>query len=119
MTGMRTAVLGSVLLAIAVALALVTGFAGPSGARAASHREAPLISLDPEADITDFYMFRSYETGQSDKVELIMDVIPGEEPSAGPNYFNFDPSVVYSFSIDNNRDGAWDAKIDFDFRNEI
>ena len=117
---MRTAVLGSVLLAIAVALALVTGFAGPSGARAASHREAPLISLDPEADITDFYMFRSYETGQSDKVDLIMDVIPFEEPSGGPNYFNFDPTVTYAFNIDNNKDGvADDVRFEFKFRNEI
>ena len=33
-------------------------------AQAASHREAPLIALDPTADITDFFMFRSYEPGQ-------------------------------------------------------
>jgi hypothetical protein len=78
-----------------------------------------LIALDPAADISDFFMFRSYEPGHENNVVLIMDVIPGEEPSSGPNYFNFDPSVRYSFSIDNNQDGAWDAKIDFDFRNEI
>src|SRR4051812_42494649 len=60
----------------------------PRSASAASHREAPLIAMDPEADITDFFMFRSYEPGKSDKVDLIMDVIPGEEPSSGPNYFN-------------------------------
>ena len=40
-------------------LALVVGLA-PTASRAASHREAPLISLDPTADITDFFMFRSY-----------------------------------------------------------
>ena len=32
-----------------------------TAADAASHREAPLISLDPSADITDFFFFRSYE----------------------------------------------------------
>src|SRR5689334_23793725 len=86
-------------------LALVVGLA-PTAAKAASHREAPLISLDPPADITDFFMFRSYEPGQEDKVVLIMDVIPGEEPSSGPNYWNFDPNVRYSFGIDNNGDGV-------------
>jgi hypothetical protein len=102
------------------AIAGVFGGAGPTGAQAASHREAPLIANDPTADITDFFMFRSYEPGQEDKVVLVMNVIPGEEPSAGPNYYNFDPSVRYSFSIDNNKDGiADDMRIDFRFRNEI
>ena len=53
-------------------------------------------------------MFRSYEPGQADKVVLIMNVIPGEEPSSGPNYFNFDPTVHYSFHVDNDKDGQAD-----------
>src|SRR5262245_10280333 len=48
-----------------------------------------------------------------------MNTQPGEEPSSGPNYFNFDPSVKYSFGIDNNGDGKSDISIDFQFRNEI
>jgi Domain of unknown function (DUF4331) len=92
---------------------------GPQTAQAASHREAPLISLDPTADITDFFMFRDYEPGQQDKVALIMDVIPGEEPSSGPNYWNFDPNVLYKFSVDNNGDGkADDVELEFRFRTE-
>jgi len=113
--------LGGVTLT-AVALGLVATLVrgpGPDAANAASHREAPLISLDPAADITDFFMFRSYEPGQENKVVLIMNTQPGEEPSAGPNYFNFDPSVKYSFGIDNNGDGKSDVSIDFQFRNEI
>jgi hypothetical protein len=47
------------------ALAFVALLTGPQAARAASHREAPLISLDPTADITDFFMFRSYEPGNA------------------------------------------------------
>jgi hypothetical protein len=105
--------------ALALGLALVGG-GGPGPANAASHREAPLISLDPAADITDFFMFRSYEPGNADKVVFVMDVIPGEEPSSGPNYYNFDPNVRYSFGIDNNRDGrADDIRIDVQFKNEI
>src|SRR5262249_2213034 len=105
--------------AAALALGLLGG-SGPTAAKAASHREAPLISLDPPADITDFFMFRSYQPGDGDKVVLVMNVIPFEEPSGGPNYYNFDPSVRYSFHIDNNLDGvADDWSIDFNFRNEI
>jgi hypothetical protein len=113
----------AIVLALAAAAfltAMLTRSSGPAPAAAASHREAPLISLDPEADITAFFMFRSYEPGQSDKVELIMDVIPGEEPSAGPNYYNFDPSVLYTFNVDNNNDGqADDIKFELSFRNEL
>jgi hypothetical protein len=120
---MRNKLLAVALVAVACAVALAVAFlggSGPGAASAASHREAPLISLDPTADITDFFMFRSYEPGQGDDVVFIMDVIPAEEPSSGPNYFNFDPSVRYSFGIDNNRDGVPnDVRIDVDFRNEI
>ena len=108
------------LVGAALAVAVALKGSGPAPAQAASHREAPLISLDPEADITDFFMFRSYEAGQSDKVDLIMDVIPGEEPSSGPNYFNFDPNVLYSFNVDTNGDGnAEDVKFELRFRNEV
>src|SRR5688572_15895833 len=102
-----------------IVMALVVGLA-PSSSQAASHREAPLISMDPNADITDFFMFRSYEEGNDDKIVLIMDVIPGEEPSAGPNYYNFDPTVLYAFNIDNNMDGqADDVRFEFEFKTEI
>jgi hypothetical protein len=105
--------------AAAVILALVVGLA-PTASSAASHREAPLISLDPTADITDFFMFRSYEPGQEDKIVFIMDVIPGEEPSSGPNYWNFDPTVLYSIYIDNDKDGeADDVRFEFRFKNEF
>jgi hypothetical protein len=50
---------------------------------------------------------------------MIMNVIPAQEPSAGPNYYNFDPSVTYGFNIDNNKDGAFDSRIEFKFQNEI
>ena len=118
---MRRLLLGGLLGTVAV-LGLVASFVrgpAPQAAKAASHREAPLISLDPAADITDFFMFRGYGTGDADKVVLIMNTQPGEEPSSGPNYFNFDPTVKYSFGIDNNGDGKDDITLDFQFRNEI
>lgn len=72
-----------------------------SPAFAASHREAPLIANDPTADITDFYMFRSWQ--DPDKAILIMNVIPGQEPGSGPNYFNFADDVLYEIHVDNNK----------------
>jgi uncharacterized protein DUF4331 len=105
-----------------VGLMVIALFVGqaPSASQAASHREAPLISMDPTADISDFFMFRSYEAGMDDKIVLIMDVIPGEEPSSGPNYFNFDPAVLYAINIDNNADGkASDVRFEIQFKNEF
>jgi hypothetical protein len=119
---MRRRLLLGGLLGVVAALGLVASFVrgpAPQAAKAASHREAPLIALDPAADITDFFMFRGYGTGDADKVVLIMNTQPGEEPSSGPNYFNFDPTVKYSFGVDNNGDGKDDITLDFQFRNEI
>src|SRR6266571_2499232 len=110
----------AILLITAIFTIALVVYWGNASSQAASHREAPLISLDPTADITDFFMFRSYEPGQSDKVVLIMDVIPGEEPSSGPNYWNFDPNVLYSFNIDNNGDGvANDIRFNFRFHTQV
>ncbi len=109
-----------ITIAVLLAMLIVSAAPGPAVVQAASHREAPLISMDAEADITDFFMFRSYEPGHEGKVILIMNVIPGEEPSSGPNYFNFDPNVSYKFEIDNDADGkADDISIDFRFTNEF
>jgi hypothetical protein len=81
---------------------------------AASHREAPLIALDPTADITDVYAFRSWE--DAGKAVFIMNVIPSQVPASGPNFFNFDDDVVYAFNFDMDRDGrADDAVVEFRF----
>ena len=85
---------------------------------AASHREAPAIALDPTADITDVYAFRSW--ADPEKVVFIMNVIPSQEPSAGPNYFNFDDDVLYQLHLDTNQDGkAEDIVYRFRFKTEI
>lgn len=85
---------------------------------AASHREAPMIALDPTADITDVYAFRSWK--DPDNVVFIMNVIPAQEPSSGPNYFNFDDKVLYQVHLDVNQDGnAEDIVYQFRFHTEI
>ena len=121
MSGKRGGIALLVALATTAAIAAVfSGRAAPERASGASHREAPLISLDPAADISDFFLFRSYEPGKADRVVLIMNVNPGEEPSSGPNYYGFDPTVTYSFEIDNDRDGVSDdVRFDFTFDTKI
>jgi hypothetical protein len=85
---------------------------------AASHREAPLIALDPTADITDVYAFRSWD--DPTKAVFIMNVIPSQVPASGPNFFNFDDDVKYAFHFDLNADGkADDATVEFRFSTEI
>ena len=47
-------------------IAVVSLLAAP--AFAASHRNGPLILEDQTANLNDFYIFRSYETGRSDRI---------------------------------------------------
>src|SRR5215467_3982025 len=83
---------------------------------ASSHREAPITALDRTADITDWYAFVSYD--HPDRVTMILNVDPFLEPSNGPNYFPFDPNVLYEMKIDNNQDGIEDVTFQFRFTTE-
>ena len=80
-----------------------------------SHAEAPLISMDRFADNTDTYAFRSVEAGRSGFVTLIANYIPLQDPSAGPQWFRWDDSVLYEIKIDNTGDGIEDIKYQFRF----
>ncbi len=91
---------------------------GPIGTQAASHREAPITALDQKADITDVYAFRSYAAGDTDKVTLIMSVDPFAEPANGPNWFPFDPEILYEIKVDNNNDAVEDIVFQFRFTTE-
>src|SRR5437667_3804915 len=89
----------------------------PSSLFASSHREAPITALDRTADITDWYAFVSYD--RPDRVTMILNVDGFLEPSNGPNYFPFDPNVLYEMKVDNNRDGVEDLTFQFRFKTEI
>ncbi len=85
---------------------------------AASHRNGPLLLEDQTANLNDFYLFRSYEQGRSDRIVMSMSVQGFQNPDNGPSYYKFSPSVMYRFNINNSRglDGAADMQIDFLFR---
>jgi hypothetical protein len=86
---------------------------------AANHREAPITALDHKADISDVYAFRSYAPGSSDKVTMIMSVDPLLEPGNGPNWFPFDPDILYEIKVDNNQDAVADVVFQFRFKTEL
>jgi Domain of unknown function (DUF4331) len=94
-------------------------------ALAASHREAPLIAMDPAADNTDVYAFVSYDAANlvrapaDRRVTFIENVNPGQDPADGPNYYNFGDDVLYAINIDNDSDGkAHDIVYEFRFTTE-
>src|SRR5213080_4949323 len=103
------------LVAGAVGLLVALG-PGPGAAKASSHREAPLIATDPTADNTDLYAFVSPD--RPDTVTIVANYIPFEEPAGGPNFFNFDPSALYTIHVDNNGDGRDDVAYNFRFSTE-
>jgi hypothetical protein len=86
-------------------------------AMASSHREAPFITRHPKIDATDFYMFRSYQSGRTDYVTLIANYIPLQDAFGGPNYFAMDPDALYEIHIDNNGDAKEDLTFQFRFKN--
>ncbi len=101
------------MVAFAMALLVLV----PSTLFASSHREAPITALDRTADITDWYAFVSYD--HPHRVTMILNVDPFLEPSNGPNYFPFDPNVLYEMRVDNNQDGVEDVIFQFRFTTEI
>ena len=80
---------------------------GASTSTASSHREAPLILNDPQADNTDVYAFVSPD--KPDMVTLIANWIPFEEPAGGPNFYPFSDNAHYNIKIDNNGDAKPDV----------
>ncbi|MEO7156751.1 MAG: DUF4331 domain-containing protein [Vicinamibacterales bacterium] len=84
---------------------------------ASSHREAPLISNDPQADNTDVYAFVSPD--RPDTVTIIANYIPLEEPAGGPNFASFGDNVLYGLHVDNDGDGKEDITFEFRFKTRV
>lgn len=103
-------VLFSAAVMAAASYAMVPG-------QASSHREAPLIAQDPTADNTDVYAF--VDPNEPTMVTLISNVIPFQKPDGGPNFYSFDPNVVYEIHIDNNADAIEDITFQWRFTTEV
>lgn len=105
-------------LSFLLATTLVLGITIPASLTfGSSHREAPLISMDPVADQTDLYAFVS--PNNSDKVVLAGNYNPLGIAGAGPNYFRFGDDVLYAFHIDNDGDAIEDISYVFNFKTDV
>src|ERR1700760_75858 len=102
---------------ISFRLGLLAAALLPVYAGASSHREAPAIAGTPRVDGTDFYMFRSYETGRSGYVTFIANYLGLQDPSGGPNFYNLDTSALYEINIDTDGNGSANLRFDFNFSN--
>lgn len=98
---------------LAIAMAGTVLAAGQS--YASSHREAPFITETPKVDGTDFYMFRSYESGREDTVTFIANYLPLQDAYGGPNYFDMDSDAIYEIHVDNTGDAVEDLTFQFKF----
>ena len=105
-------------LALAGMLAATTFVSvGNSPAQASSHREAPAISQDPQADNTDLYAFR--DATDPGKLNIVANYIGLEQPNGGPNFVRFSDDVNYAIHVDNNGDAADDVTYNFRFRTTL
>ena len=112
---MRKSIAAAAIAAVATSAAIAGAVAhGPGNGTASSQREAPLIADDPSADLTDVYAFRSPD--RPGTVTILANVIPGEDPAAGPNWYTFSPGARYNLKIDTTGDVRPDVIYRFEFR---
>ncbi len=71
---------------------------GAGALLASSHMDAPQITLDPAANTTDVYAFRS-DAGGIQYLTTALSVYPHQEPGIGPNKYNFDDDVLYEIHV--------------------
>jgi len=110
--------LGATSALAGLAVASVTAVVlNAGGGEASSHREAPAISADPQADTTDVYAFIAPDA--PDKLTIVGNWIPLQEPAGGPNFYNFGDDVTYAFAIDNNGDAREDVTYEYRFRTTV
>jgi hypothetical protein len=103
----RSVQTGKAVTVAAAAAALMGGaLLAPGVGSASSHREAPMIADDPRHDNTDVYAFVSPD--EPDKVTLIANWFPFEEPDGGPTFYRFQAGSNYDINIDNNGDAVAD-----------
>jgi hypothetical protein len=97
----------------ALAFGGAAAFLGAEPGAASSHREAPQLLSDPQVDNTDVYAFVSPD--RPNRVNLIGNWLPFEEPAGGPNFYPFADDAHYNINIDNDGDAKPDIIYRWDF----
>src|SRR5439155_20899117 len=105
------------VLVVALVAALAAGAVAVTVGFGSSHREAPLTAIDPTADDTDVYAFKAPDA--PDKLTVVANWIPFEDPAGGPNFYRFDDRASYYINVDNTGDGVQDVRYRFKFHTRI
>jgi hypothetical protein len=103
-----TRTLAAALLSSAAATAAALLSAVPP-ASAADHKDAPVVSERPPADINDMYIFK-----RNGRLVVAMTLNGVSDPDFNGTY-NFSPDALYRLAFDVNGDGATDRAIDVTF----
>jgi len=106
--------------ALIAAVAVATAAAGlamlaPQTVGASSHREAPLITGEPQLDNTDVYAFVSPD--KADTVTLIGNWTGLQEPNGGPNFYPWAEKTAYDINVDSDGDANPDITYRWWFKN--
>ncbi len=104
----------SVLTVAALAAAVVLVLPS-SRVEASSHSDAPLIKLDPQANLTDVYAFIRTRPGGEKVLVVEVNVRPFSEPGDGVMYDAFSSDALYSIHITNPATGVETQRYDFQF----
>ncbi|MEO8044280.1 MAG: DUF4331 domain-containing protein [Spartobacteria bacterium] len=102
-------------LPLTLLAAAATYLAVAPGAIASSHSDAPLIKLDPQANLTDVYAFMT-QKGNGPKVLVVeVSVRPFSEPGDGVMYDAFSSDALYTIHLANPVTGEEVERYEFKF----
>ena len=88
---------------------------GPVSSSASSHREAPQIANDAQADNTDLYAF--VPPNQPNFISVVANWSPFSEPGGGPNFYPWATPAYHDINLDTNGDAMADITYRWEFKN--
>jgi hypothetical protein len=107
----------SAFVGVASVAALAAGTLAVSSGSGSSHREAPKILGAPQLDNTDLYAYTAPDA--PDKLTVVANWIPFEDPSGGPYFGKLDPKARYYVKVDNTGDGREDVAYRWEFKSQF
>ena len=95
-------------------VAALSGIVAMPHAFASSHSDAPLIKLDPQANLTDVYAFIG-NSANGKVLNVLVSVHPFSEPGDGVTYDKFSDDALYTINITDPTTGVTTMRYDFKF----
>ena len=98
-----------------VAVAALVLSVGSGTTRASSHSDAPLIKLDPQANLTDVYTFIGTNATGVKVLNILVAVRPFCQAGDGGQYDKFSNDALYTINITDPATGQIVLRYDFHF----